>query len=745
MKIAIEGCMHGDLDNVYATLLHLQQVENTQIDLLICCGDFQAVRNRNDLESLSVPRKFRAMNSFWKYYYLAKLAPFPTVFIGGNHEASNYLWELYYGGWAAPNIYFLGFAGVVKFGNIRIGGLSGIYKRHDYHLDDFSSLIPRQCLGDCLWSGSGLVTCLVASECRLVTLGFSSAVLVDYGWGAGCGSLWVEWIYQRWSRSDGVCGCWCGGGVSAWCWLLLRSALLVAVCACVPLAVCGCQCLSSLGCFLGCLLVWCVLGWSVCWWLTVGLSGAGRVKASRVCDWVRLLGLSCWLDLCCLWGGVLIPGSVVVCIWRGVSGVARGCLAVGSVCCWSGPCSLPPPPPPGAGVAGGCVSGSGSLLLTGCCGDVAVGTGPWSGLAGSWGAAACVLDLGVCCLVGVAFAVLVVGLCRKSVIFVGSGDLRSGIALQSSVGYLWVSGLAVACGFSAGLVCVWGPGLSVKSVSWWLGLVWRPCLGGGSAFLEQGTLKGLRITVVISREVPVVGGLGPLGVTDHGDWEDLIRNKPYFEEEIMERKLGSKPAAELLEKLKPPYWFSAHLHCKFAALVEHGDGGQVTKFLALDKCAPRRKFLQIIEVESEPGPHEIQYDEEWLAITRRYNSVFPLTKRSNFRSVQLDMEECREWVRSKLRSRGTKPFEFVRTVPCHNSTQTVANGSFSGHNRNPQTEALLQFLELPYVLDQSEPAQSSASSISRGALDYGSEDGPVEDADEIELPEEDDDDEDDVA
>nr|GEY82267.1 lariat debranching enzyme, C-terminal [Tanacetum cinerariifolium] len=158
---------------------------------------------------------------------------------------------------------------------------------------------------------------------------------------------------------------------------------------------------------------------------------------------------------------------------------------------------------------------------------------------------------------------------------------------------------------------------------------------------------------------------------------------------IMKRELGSKPAAELSEKFKPPYWFSAHLHCKFYDLVQHGDGGQVTKFLALDKCVPEKKFCG-------------------------YNSVYPLAKHLDFRTLNLDMKECCDWERSKLQLRGTKLFEFVRTVPCHNSTQTVANGSFSGHNRNPQTEALLQFLELPYVLDQSEPAQCLASSMSRG-------------------------------
>ena len=52
--------------------------------------------------------------------------------VGGNHEASNHLWELYYGGWVAPNIYYLGHAGVVNFGGLRIGGLSGIFMEHNY-------------------------------------------------------------------------------------------------------------------------------------------------------------------------------------------------------------------------------------------------------------------------------------------------------------------------------------------------------------------------------------------------------------------------------------------------------------------------------------------------------------------------------------------------------------------------------------------------------------------------------------
>jgi len=73
------------------------------------------------------------MQGFHRYYSGERVAPVLTIFIGGNHEAASHLWELYYGGWAAPNIYFLGYAGVVSVGGVRIGGLSGIYNGRHYN------------------------------------------------------------------------------------------------------------------------------------------------------------------------------------------------------------------------------------------------------------------------------------------------------------------------------------------------------------------------------------------------------------------------------------------------------------------------------------------------------------------------------------------------------------------------------------------------------------------------------------
>ncbi|XP_014368871.2 lariat debranching enzyme [Papilio machaon] len=132
MKIAIEGCAHGELEKIYECIETIQEREGIKIDLLICCGDFQSVRNNDDLRAMAVPEKYQNICTFYKYYSGEKEAPVLTIFIGGNHEASNYLQELPYGGWVAPNIYYIGRAGVIKYGNLRIAGLSGIFKGHDY-------------------------------------------------------------------------------------------------------------------------------------------------------------------------------------------------------------------------------------------------------------------------------------------------------------------------------------------------------------------------------------------------------------------------------------------------------------------------------------------------------------------------------------------------------------------------------------------------------------------------------------
>uniref|UniRef100_A0A0A9GGZ2 Lariat debranching enzyme C-terminal domain-containing protein n=1 Tax=Arundo donax TaxID=35708 RepID=A0A0A9GGZ2_ARUDO len=403
MKIAVEGCMHGELDKVYDTLRRLEEAEGVKIDLLLCCGDFQAVRNESDLKCVNVPQKYRTMNSFWKYYSGQAVAPYPTIFIGGNHEASNYLWELYYGGWAAPNIYFLGFAGVVKFGNIRIGGLSGIHKQQHYHLGHFER--------------------------------------------APYNEQTIRSVYHV-----------------------------------------------------------------------------------RHYDVLKLMHVKEPLDI----------------------------------------------------------------------------------------------------------------------------------------------------------------------------------------FLSHDW---------------------PLGITEYGDWQKLIREKGFFEEEVNNRTLGSKPAAELLNKLKPPYWFAAHLHCKFPAIIQHGEGGSTTKFLALDKCLPGRNFLQVLDIPSNPGPYEIQYDEEWLAITRKFNSVFPLTRmRFTMRDDQLDTQDDRQWVRSKLNTRGAKPFDFVKTAPSFDPSNRVSNPSITLSCRNPQTESLLQLLELPYLLDSS----SHSEGVDRNESSSSQPGYTLDDAD-IELPGEDED------
>jgi len=177
----------------------------------------------------------------------------------------------------------------------------------------------------------------------------------------------------------------------------------------------------------------------------------------------------------------------------------------------------------------------------------------------------------------------------------------------------------------------------------------------------------------------------PTGIHQYGDAAGLLGRKPHFRDDIERGELGSPPAEMLLKKLKPKYWFSAHLHVKFAAFVDHsvedvedegeivledsdeerpqvegkspgkraispsaedseakrrrqeGDGGgsgekQTTRFLALDKCLPHRDFLQLLDIEMEShdsSTDTFSYDPQWLAITKTFHPYLSTTFKQN--------------------------------------------------------------------------------------------------------------------
>jgi lariat debranching enzyme len=141
VRLAIEGCGHGTLHAIYASIEQACKVKGWPgVDLLIIGGDFQSVRNAYDLNCVAMPAKYREMCDFHEYYSGAREAPYLTVFVGGNHEASNYLFELYYGGWVAKNIYYMGAASVLRLGPLRIAGLSGIWKSYNFRKPHYERL-----------------------------------------------------------------------------------------------------------------------------------------------------------------------------------------------------------------------------------------------------------------------------------------------------------------------------------------------------------------------------------------------------------------------------------------------------------------------------------------------------------------------------------------------------------------------------------------------------------------------------
>ena len=74
-----------------------QEENQSRIDLILCVGDFQAMRGEIDMRAMACPAKYQQVGDYPAYHIGEKLFPAEVVFIGGiRHEipASVIVWPL---------------------------------------------------------------------------------------------------------------------------------------------------------------------------------------------------------------------------------------------------------------------------------------------------------------------------------------------------------------------------------------------------------------------------------------------------------------------------------------------------------------------------------------------------------------------------------------------------------------------------------------------------------------------------
>lgn len=218
----------------------------------------------------------------------------------------------------------------------------------------------------------------------------------------------------------------------------------------------------------------------------------------------------------------------------------------------------------------------------------------------------------------------------------------------------------------------------------------------------------------------------PQHIEQHGDFNALMKIKPFWKDDIAHGNFGSPPLMGLLQTLRPPWWFAAHMHVRFKAVVEHPPPpiltvdnpeeiaidfdddlevtpiprsnpdeimlddeevdvvappplppptqAQTTTFLALDKCLPKRKFLEVVDIDTPelliPGQEPVfTYDLEWLAINRAFASWFSQTKHQRSFPGEGDARKMvakeMEWVKKNIgdKKEVNSCQQFVRVAP----------------------------------------------------------------------------------
>jgi len=106
----------------------------------------------------------------------------------------------------------------------------------------------------------------------------------------------------------------------------------------------------------------------------------------------------------------------------------------------------------------------------------------------------------------------------------------------------------------------------------------------------------------------------------------------------------------------------------------------ITKFLALDKCLPKRQFLEIIQVEETNSDYEIKLDAEWLSIIKATTEYMPFSKQGTIANLPTEVEmnqaihKSRQWVNG-LGESILRPPNFCKTADALTDNESGGTGN----------------------------------------------------------------------
>ncbi|VEP12220.1 conserved hypothetical protein [Hyella patelloides LEGE 07179] len=125
---AAVGDVHGHIYKMLGLLQKWEAKHQQKLDFVLQVGDFEPHRHEEDLVTMDAPTKYKKLGDFANFYHNQARFTYPLYFIGGNHEPYGFLDYFPQGQEIAPNFNYLGRVNQIKVCDLKIVGVSGIYK-----------------------------------------------------------------------------------------------------------------------------------------------------------------------------------------------------------------------------------------------------------------------------------------------------------------------------------------------------------------------------------------------------------------------------------------------------------------------------------------------------------------------------------------------------------------------------------------------------------------------------------------